>query len=213
MQQLWSSLLKIPQASLSCEANFFALGGDSILSIQLVSRAAEQGLYFSVKDLFRHQHIVALARCVKQSKGYTIAQEAVIGEMPLLPIQQAFFKNETALAHFNQSVLLSTPEDFDTQCLIPMLQALVTRHDALRLSFDKSQGQWRGWYQALEALALSNCIEQHEWDGEAESLTAIAERAQRSLSPIDGELLRLVYLANKAGTGRLLLVIHHLVVD
>ncbi|MBR8842985.1 non-ribosomal peptide synthetase, partial [Pseudoalteromonas sp. JC3] len=137
LQQLWSSLLKIPQASLSCEANFFALGGDSILSIQLVSRAAEQGLYFSVKDLFRHQHIVALARCVKQSKGYTVAQEAVIGEMPLLPIQQAFFKNETALAHFNQSVLLSTPEDFDTQCLIPMLQALVTRHDALRLSFDK----------------------------------------------------------------------------
>ena len=41
--------------------NFFALGGDSIMSIQLVSRARKAGLIITPRAVFQHQTIAALA--------------------------------------------------------------------------------------------------------------------------------------------------------
>ncbi|MBQ4848457.1 condensation domain-containing protein, partial [Pseudoalteromonas sp. MMG005] len=213
LQEIWAELLKRPLAELSCDANFFALGGDSILSIQLVSRAAEQGLYFSVKDLFQHQTIMTLATQVKYSKTHTVVQDEVTSEMALLPIHHAFFSDETALEHFNQSVLLETPELFDDTCLAPIVTALLTRHDALRLRFTKVDTQWRGQHQRVAEVDAAKCTSIQAWDGEADSLTAAAEQVQRSLSPSTGELLRFVYFHHGQGKGRLLLVIHHLVVD
>ena len=48
-------------AQVGIHDNFFELGGDSILSIQVTSRARQQGLGLSPGDLFRHQTIAALA--------------------------------------------------------------------------------------------------------------------------------------------------------
>jgi len=50
------------------EENFFALGGDSILSVRIIGRARERGLEFSVQDLFEHQTVGALAR-VNAARG------------------------------------------------------------------------------------------------------------------------------------------------
>ena len=41
--------------------NFFALGGDSIMSIQLVSRARKAGLVITPRAVFQHQTVAALA--------------------------------------------------------------------------------------------------------------------------------------------------------
>ena len=65
LQQLWGDLLGTDSSKVSMAANFFELGGDSILSIQLVARAAKQGLHFSAKDLFEAGNIRSLASRVK----------------------------------------------------------------------------------------------------------------------------------------------------
>jgi amino acid adenylation domain-containing protein len=65
--QLWSELLQLDADTLGVETNFFELGGDSILSIQVVSRAAKQGLHFTARDLFASKDIRTLARCVTQA--------------------------------------------------------------------------------------------------------------------------------------------------
>ena len=46
---------------ISVTDSFFALGGDSISSIQLVGRARKAGLKFSAREVFQHQNVRALA--------------------------------------------------------------------------------------------------------------------------------------------------------
>ncbi|MBW3572598.1 MAG: amino acid adenylation domain-containing protein, partial [Gemmatimonadetes bacterium] len=48
-------------AEVGVHDNFFALGGDSILSIRLVARAASAGLRVTPRQLFRHQSVAELA--------------------------------------------------------------------------------------------------------------------------------------------------------
>ena len=57
---IWQELLGAERVGIHDE--FFALGGDSIVSIQLVNRARGQGLSISVRDVFTHKSLEALAR-------------------------------------------------------------------------------------------------------------------------------------------------------
>jgi aryl carrier-like protein len=59
LTQIWSDVLKCDEVSTS--DNFFDLGGDSILVMQIVSRAARAGLRLTPKLIFKHQTIAALA--------------------------------------------------------------------------------------------------------------------------------------------------------
>ncbi len=59
LAQIWSEVLK--RGSVSSNDNFFDLGGDSILVMQIVSRAARAGLRLTPKLIFKHQTIAELA--------------------------------------------------------------------------------------------------------------------------------------------------------
>ncbi len=71
---IWSEVLGCER--LSVEDNFFALGGDSILAIRVVSMAADRGLHFTPRDLFRHPTVAALAALaeddVESDEGWTL---------------------------------------------------------------------------------------------------------------------------------------------
>ena len=56
---IWSELLKLERVGL--HDNFFHLGGDSILSIQVVARARQSGLLLTPRQIFEHPTIAALA--------------------------------------------------------------------------------------------------------------------------------------------------------
>jgi amino acid adenylation domain-containing protein/FkbM family methyltransferase len=59
LAQIWSDVLKCDEVGTS--DNFFDLGGDSILVMQIVSRATRAGLRLTPKLIFKHQTIAALA--------------------------------------------------------------------------------------------------------------------------------------------------------
>ncbi|MBO1420083.1 condensation domain-containing protein, partial [Streptomyces sp. FH025] len=124
--------------------DFFLLGGDSILSIQVVSRARAAGLALSPRDLFRHPTVAALA--ANAGTASTIAgTEPVEGEVALTPVQHWFLDpNPPHAGHFDQSVLVETPGEVDPQALRRALTALWTHHDALRATFTTGpDGTWR----------------------------------------------------------------------
>ncbi|WGF87887.1 amino acid adenylation domain-containing protein [Marinivivus vitaminiproducens] len=56
---IWASVLKCDRVGRS--DNFFDLGGDSILAMQIVSRSAQAGLSIAPRHLFQHQTVAALA--------------------------------------------------------------------------------------------------------------------------------------------------------
>ncbi|WP_445570704.1 non-ribosomal peptide synthase/polyketide synthase [Pseudomonas sp. E102] len=213
---IWQSVLGRERVGVT--DNFFELGGDSIISIQVVSRARQAGLHFSPKDLFLHQTIQGLAGVATTGDGGpVIDQGPVTGEALLLPFQQLFFEQAMAEPHhWNQSVLLKGVRPVHAGHLEQALQAVVEHHDALRLAFSHEDGAWIARHNTL---ADQRALWQRSpllWAAEvpdAPALERLAEHAQRSLEPGSGALLRGVLVTLADGSQRLLLVIHHLVVD
>ncbi len=207
---IWQDVLKLEQVGVN--DNFFELGGDSIISIQVVSRARQAGIRFTPKDLFRHQTIQGLAGAVRiEAGGQEAEQGPVTGRAGLLPIQQAFFELPLAQrAHWNQSVLLQPTRALDADALERALQALLVQHDALRLGFTEVDGQWQAQFR--EVTTVGTLLERVE-GVQPDALQALGERVQRSLDLADGPLVRAVLVTLADDSQRLLLVIHHLVVD
>ena len=213
---IWAALLRLDVETLSVTANFFELGGDSILSIQAVSRAAQQGIHFSVKDLFNAQTIQRLAVLAQHKRQMITGPAEVTGESLLLPIQKAFFEDETELHYFNQSVMLTTPADFSSEALREMMGVLVRHHDSLRLCFEREGEKWQAHYQAFSEARLDEIVETIQWtDSTLNGISEYATEVQQSLNPQSGLLIKAVYIdvAAPEQAGRLLLVIHHLAVD
>nr|WP_158704691.1 non-ribosomal peptide synthetase [Pseudomonas mendocina] len=206
---IWADVLGLERVGLT--DNFFELGGDSIISLQVVSRARQAGIQFTPKDLFQRQTIQALGAVARLEQGVLIEQGPVSGSMPLMPIQHWFFAQEIpARHHWNQSVLLKPEMALDTDHLVLALQALLEHHDALRLRFTEQEGGWQADFSS--AVAAGEVLWCRKFDHEAE-LEAQAELLQRSLHLEQGPLLRVLLAQLPDGSQRLLVVIHHLVVD
>ncbi|WP_438281218.1 non-ribosomal peptide synthase/polyketide synthase [Pseudomonas alabamensis] len=212
---IWQAVLKLDQVGIT--DNFFELGGDSIISIQVVSRARQAGIQFTPKALFEQQTIQRLAHVVRlQADGPVFDQSTLHGPVPLLPIQQHFFAQPMPERHhWNQAVLLRANQPLQVEALTQALQALVLHHDALRLSFSEHADGWQADIRDLDAQHTAWAqapLLWHEHVKDETDLQALFDRAQASLDLQQG-LVRAVLAELPDASQRLLLVIHHLVVD
>jgi amino acid adenylation domain-containing protein/non-ribosomal peptide synthase protein (TIGR01720 family) len=212
---IWAQLLGLPRVGI--HDNFFDLGGDSILSIQLVARANQVGLRLTPRQIFQQQTVAELARAAGTAAEVHAEQGLVTGEAPLTPVQRWFFEQALDEAHhFNQAMLLELRREVLPDIVERALKELVLHHDALRTAFVESPS---GWVQRGEAPDGGTSFRQVDLRGlgapeQARTLERIAQETQRGLDLASGRLWRAVYF-NLAGgqPPRLLVVIHHLVVD
>ncbi|MFI0976471.1 amino acid adenylation domain-containing protein [Streptomyces sp. NPDC021093] len=215
LAQVWSEVLGVGRVG--TRDNFFDLGGDSILSIQVVAKARRAGLELTSKDLFSRQTIAELARVAVPVTGTRASTGPVSGAAPTTPVQEWFFAHHTRRpAHFNQSVLLTLEPSADAQALERALRALTDHHDALRMRFPVGP---RGRSQYNLATDDTLRLERHDLGplapgARADALRALAEEAQAGLDPAEGPLARFVLFDHGPGLPpQLLLTVHHLVVD
>jgi amino acid adenylation domain-containing protein/non-ribosomal peptide synthase protein (TIGR01720 family) len=212
--EIWQTLLRVEKVGI--HDNFFQLGGDSILSIQVVARANKAGIPLTTRQLFASQTIAELAVGGEESATAAEApQRAIQGTLKLLPIQKAFLSaDRDHVQHFNQSVLLATPASFDFDALKSAVGSILRRHDALRLRFESQGDDWVATHEPLtDKMVDDSCL--HEVlpaDVDGVGITQRCEYHQRAFEVGKPPLLRAVYFQG-AGSGRLLLVAHHLVVD
>ncbi|RAJ45598.1 non-ribosomal peptide synthase protein (TIGR01720 family)/amino acid adenylation domain-containing protein [Kitasatospora sp. SolWspMP-SS2h] len=205
------------------EENFFALGGDSIVSLQVVSRARSAGYAITTKDVFQHPTPAALtaafggAAPAEPTAPAAPAAPAAVpteGPVPLLPVVHWLRERGGPVRRFNQSVLLAVPGGLGEQALRTALAALVEAHPALRTALDDTDGLWT--QQVLPPTADPALLRRVPAPGSptAERLTAEADRAADALDPAAGRMLRAVWFdAGEQAEGRLLLTVHHLAVD
>ncbi|SFO23810.1 non-ribosomal peptide synthase domain TIGR01720/amino acid adenylation domain-containing protein [Pseudomonas sp. NFACC24-1] len=205
---IWQDVLNLD--SIGLEDNFFELGGDSIVAMQVVSRARQAGIVLNPKALFQHQTLRSLALVARHGDSQAIDQGLARGAVPLTPVQQWFFERDIPeRQHWNQSLLLVPGEHLDAVALASALARLAEHHDSLRLRFTQVNGQWQQAYAEPSAASVL-------WQRQAtslEQLNALCDDAQRSLDLEDGPLLRALLVDMVDGSQRLLLAIHHLVVD
>jgi non-ribosomal peptide synthase protein (TIGR01720 family) len=188
--------------------------GDSILSIQLITRARAAGLVLVPRQVFQHQTLAELAAAAGRGAGAAADQGSASGAVALTPIQHWLFGlGLPQVHHYNQSVLRRVPRDIDLSALRDAWAALLRHHDALRMRYSCVDGGWRQHYAPPDVEAVPFSHEALD-DGD-DPLAALYRRTaevQASLDLTEGPLARLVVLT-WADQARLFLCIHHLVVD
>ena len=218
---IWQTVLGRQQVGI--HDNFFELGGDSILTIQMIAQARKAGVPLSPRQLFEYQTIAELIQAAEQDAATAILakQGQVTGSVPLTPIQAWFFEQGWSNPHhFNQAVLLQVPPDLQPAVLRQVLMRLVAHHDALRLRFERQDDQWEQFHEPpsdsetallpLEAVDLSKLSAPEQ----PQAIEAIATQRQGSLHLTDGPIWRGVLITlGDHQPQRLLLVLHHLIVD
>ena len=217
---LMVQVLGVPRATL--DDNFFALGGDSILAFQLVSRARQAGVIVSLRDVFEQATIESLA-AVSQSQNVAAAvPDDGVGPMPPTPMTCWFLESGGTMHRFSQSIVLQVPANLERKDLVRVLQTIIDHHDALRLRFTGAEGpreDWRLEIQTQDAVSAESCfrvvdITGLDSDACKQKMGEEAQAAEERLSAENGIMLQAVWFnAGRTSPGRLLLTIHHVVVD
>ncbi|MFD5824424.1 condensation domain-containing protein [Lentzea sp. NPDC060358] len=201
---------------------FVALGGDSIIAMQLVSRARKAGLRITVGDVLAQQDMAALARTATPlvQEQAPVADNGV-GPVATTPIMRWFKERGGAVDTYNQFTVLRTPPGLTEARLVSMVQALLDHHDVLRLRLSSS-GDGADW--ALEtrpvgAVDAASAVRRTDVTGHPEKEWAAlvrqeADAARDRLRPAEGNVLQAVWFdAGPDRQGVLALVVHHLAVD
>ncbi|MEW2399664.1 amino acid adenylation domain-containing protein [Streptomyces sp. NPDC046862] len=203
--------------------DFFALGGDSIVAMQLVGRARAAGVRITPRLVFRHRTVAALG-AVAESAGTAAPrpEDDGTGTVPLTPVMHWLRELGGPFATYHQSALVRTPAELDLPALTAVLQALADRHDLLRATLVRPSRddaeEWSLHVPAAGAVDAAGWIDRVDVAGlDAEALSeAVREHAHAAralLDPDAGAMVRAVWFDAGDAPGRLLLMAHHLVVD
>src|SRR5437660_3644400 len=181
--------------------NFFALGGDSIVSIQLVSRARKAGLVITPRAVFQHQTVAGLAS-VATRLGETVPPVADVatGALVPTPIMRWLLERGGPIERFNQAMLLQVPAGLQEDHLRSALQTVLDHHDALRLRLDVSagSGEWKLEVRPPGAVLSAACLRRVDIRGldagaREGCISAHAQAAQSRLAATAGVLLQAVW--------------------
>ncbi|MFE2298932.1 amino acid adenylation domain-containing protein [Streptomyces sp. NPDC059445] len=194
--------------------DFFTGGGDSIRSIQVVARAKTRGVLVTTREIFEHRTVARLAELVEERAGeerVTLAElpGGGTGWAPLPPTAAHVLALGGPIGRFCMSALLTLPQDIDRTALAATLQAVLDRHDVLRSRLDRAEKGLR--MREAGTVAAAALIREVPYD--AATVQAELDAAADRLDPDAGVMAQFVRLTSTTDADRLLIVLHHLVVD
>ena len=212
MLELWRSVLQSDQVG--PDDDFFALGGDSIMAIQIVGRARGRGLALTPTQVFQAPTPRGLAQLAVPASDLA-GREAVAGPVPLTPIQRWFM--ETPMPDRNRwclTAVFALPRVPTLNRLRAAAAAVQSRHDALRVSWVmEPQGMVQQLatscvptVQLVQATVQNAAALQQSEDELANTLMA-------SLDLSRGSVFAMGAIALPDGCARLVVAVHHAVFD
>ncbi|WP_330252183.1 amino acid adenylation domain-containing protein [Nocardia sp. NBC_00565] len=216
--ELFAEVLGVPQVGV--DDSFFAIGGDSIISIQLVSRAKAAGIVFTPRDVFEQKTVAGLA-------GVAIAGEANapvvlaelpgggIGEIPLTPVLAGFLDGGS-FDRFAQTMVLALPDGIDREGLVATLSAVLDHHDMLRARVRQVDGRWQQEVPAPGTIDVAALVAEVDVLAEAELNeigNAAMDSALTALDPAAGRMIACTWLRRPHARDLLVVAAHHYVID
>jgi amino acid adenylation domain-containing protein/non-ribosomal peptide synthase protein (TIGR01720 family) len=211
--EVWESVLS--RESIGIDENFFMIGGDSIKSIQITTRMNKAGYRVKMRDLFQYPTISGLAPLVEKI-GRIPDQSPTQGHVPLTPGQEEFFQGQPVEPHhFNQAVMLYFPGGIAEDAIRKVFSRIQEHHDALRMSFREENGKVIQTLHGPDYPFSLQCFDLSHLPGKKNIREELQKRVNEIQTGIDleqGPLMKLGLFRLDDGD-RLLIVIHHLVVD
>ncbi|MEU0023690.1 condensation domain-containing protein, partial [Streptomyces rochei] len=220
LRDIWKEVLGLE--AVSVHDDFGQLGGDSLLALRVISRAAEAGLELTPRQFFEHPTIAGLAGVATLAVPRPAEEQPteVIGDVPLLPAQAMLLAglDATVARHHNYALFFELDEPLNKVALRVALRTLISRHDSLRTGFVHGPKGWRQHVATVDEVSVVPM----EWldlgdmpaEEQGRTIEELAEQAQRSFDLAEPPLLRVLYFdRGRDRKPELLLVAHWLVVD
>ncbi|MEV6752602.1 amino acid adenylation domain-containing protein [Streptomyces sp. NPDC051214] len=200
------------------EDSFFELGGDSIMSMQLAARARRADLLFKAQDVFEHETPAGLAAVCLRTGEAPSSPDVGVGDVPWTPVMRDLGEHAVR-PRFAQWAIVSAPSGLERRVLTAALKAVVDTHDVLRsrvVTDDSGPRLHVDEQGSLDAGALITRV--NATYAVAGTLDDIADEAAQEaterLDPSAGVMLQVAWVdAGPGRVGRLVVVVHHLVVD
>ncbi|MFH8342788.1 amino acid adenylation domain-containing protein [Streptomyces sp. AM6-12] len=203
-------------AAVGVDDDYFALGGDSIRSIQVVARAKTRGEEVSVREIFEYRTVARLAELLdardEESSALAELPGGGTGWAPLPPTAAGTLALDGGGDAHSTSMVLTLPAGTDRAELLAAVRAVLDQHDALRARLDLAQPGLRiepsGTVDAGTLLREIRCTA-----ADGDRVAAEADAAALRLDPAAGVVAQFVRLTSDTGEDRLLIVVHRLVMD
>lgn len=212
LADIWAQVFGLPEVSR--DQDFLALGGDSIVALQITARARAVGLALTPRQVLACRTIATLAT----EAGVVSTAIAHEGGVParLTPIQRWFFAERFAdQHHHNQSLLMEAPHTLDLAALETAIHAVVALHPALHTVFEQRDEQWWPRRDPAARVRLQHVdVSQLAPAARATQVEQVLAETQGGFDLGRAPLLRVVVL--DYGVSRplnLLFAAHHLVID
>ncbi|WDE02114.1 non-ribosomal peptide synthetase [Thalassomonas actiniarum] len=176
--QIWAQLLTLDETKISTSADFFTLGGHSLLSVRLVSEIRKQlQVELTVKSVFEASTIKALAAVTEQGSQTSLRQQvkAVMRESDQMPLsfaqQRLWFIDQLqgSSVEYNMSAAFEIRGDFNADIAEQALSEIIRRHEVLRTVYIEQDEQTHQQILANFTFALTR----HD-------LTPLDETAQKA---------------------------------
>ncbi|MET9608865.1 amino acid adenylation domain-containing protein [Streptomyces sp. NPDC006512] len=202
--------------------DFFAVGGDSLRSIQVVARARARGLTLTTREIFESRTAARLAEVASDRRDEVPVLAELegggVGPMALQPVARHVFEHGGGTDRFAMSIVLELPAGIDGTGLAATLDAVLDRHDLLRSQLVGGAEpslvvRPRGAVRAADLIHRVPCDGRWDDPSALEAAKAELDAAAGRLDPEAGTMADFVWFAAAPGAGRLLVVLHHLVVD
>ena len=188
------------------EESFFDLGGDSILSMQVVARARAAGVMCRPRDVFVEQTVAGLARVAGVAGGAGGVVDEGVGQVVATPIMCWLASVAGPVEQFNQTMVLQAPAGVSrgrcggggaglagSPCHVAAAGRRRRRRGLVVAVPEAGSVDARACLHAVDVLS-------------DEALVGARSR----LNPAAGVMLSALWVA---ATGQLVLIIHHLAVD
>ncbi len=194
LANIWAKVLRLQKIGI--DDNFFALGGDSIRSIQVVGLAKEQGLTLPMEQLYRCGTIRLLAQTLLVAIDSAVVEIANLELFSLINIEDlsklpAGVQDAYPLTEMQAGMIFHSEQEpgayhvvdsikvqcvLDAEVLRMALEQVFVRHPVLRTTFDLG-----GFSEPLQIV--------HQWCGDS-----LAVHDLRHLSPAEQEEVLAEYL-------------------
>ena len=213
---VFAAVLGVPE--IGADDDFFAVGGDSIRSIQIVSQARQRGIQLTARDIFEQRTIGELATLVdgrsRAPQQPAEPEQHGIGWAPALPMAH-YLAELGGGSRFAMSVVLDLPPGVEERTLTAAIGAVLAHHDVLR-ACTRAGGLQIPPADAVDVPAVLRRLGwDAPWDGRWQAAAAAElDDALARLAPSNGVMTQWVWFDAGAGrAGRLLVVCHHHVMD
>lgn len=197
--------------------DFFELGGDSILALQVIARLRQHSINVGSKTLFQNPTIRQICALPVSGEGYFVEEGSVSGEVSLAPMQARIFEQRFHnVNHINAAFAALVEDDVDIHTLQQAVSATFAHHDAFRLRFSNAGDVWSQHYSTVngEHLFFYEDLTSLSSETQKAKREEIATRYQGRLNIQSGPIACVVYF-NCGGKGKdyILLIVHHFIID